>query len=92
MERIMCSVSKTHGIIEPDISRINWKHPPDLGRRLVAKRDGVTASAVHQSGSTRRPPRLAGCASALPQLACPWPSDPDAAFCPDATERERASA
>jgi hypothetical protein len=30
MERIMCSVSKMDGIIEPDISRINWKPPPDL--------------------------------------------------------------
>ena len=46
MERIMCSVSKTHGIIVPDISRIDWKYPPDLGRRLVAKSDGVAASTA----------------------------------------------
>jgi hypothetical protein len=38
-------------IIEPDLSRINWKHPPDLGPRFVAKSDGLLASAVHQSGS-----------------------------------------
>ena len=80
MERIMCSVSKTHGIIVPDISRINWKYPPDWDAGSSQKATGLPH------------PRLAGCASALPHLARPWPSDPDAAFCPDATERERVSA
>ena len=80
MERIMCSVSKTHGIIVPDISK-------STGSILQ------TWDAGSSQKATGLPhPRLAGCASALPQLARPWPSDPDAAFCPDATKRERASA